>query len=92
MSTLNDTTIGQEADPRQLGGQAIAATRTLIRKPSGVWLVPSSTAVRPVKYTVDPGTEECSCPDFEERQARCKHLWAVECTERRRTDGQGTLR
>jgi len=55
----------------------IAAKSKLTRK-GDTWLVPSQAG--PKKYTVDPNPQEphCTCPDFEARQLRCKHIYAVE--------------
>lgn len=41
------------------------------------WIVPSATGQG--KYSVwIEGTEwRCTCPDFQDRQQRCKHAWAV---------------
>lgn len=56
----------------------------------GMWLVPSQSGAK--EYTVDPNPESprCSCPDFEYRRARCKHIYAVEITLKReyKIDGQ----
>jgi transposase len=56
----------------------------------GLWLVPSQSGSK--EYTVNPNPESpsCSCPDFEYRQQRCKHIFAVEITLKReyRNDGQ----
>ena len=42
------------------------------------------------KYVVDADAKQCTCPDFESRQATCKHIFAVEYTIRREytDDGQ----
>lgn len=57
---------------------------------AGLWLVPSQSGSK--EYTVDPNPESprCTCPDFEFRQLRCKHIYAVEITLKREivTDGQ----
>lgn len=57
----------------------------------GLWLVPSQSGGAK-EYTVNPNPESpsCSCPDFEYRQQRCKHIYAVEITLSRKivTDGQ----
>jgi transposase len=67
----------------------IAARSKLIRN-GDTWLVPSQAG--PKKYTVDPNPQEphCTCPDFEARQLRCKHIFAVEYTIQREytDDGQ----
>ena len=64
----------------------IAAKSKLTRK-GDTWLVPSQGG--PKKYTVDPNPQSptCTCPDFEARQLRCKHIFAVEIViEREYTD------
>jgi transposase len=77
-------------EERELKALEIAAKSKLVRK-GGEWLVPSQST-RGARYTVDPNPESphCSCPDFECRQLRCKHIFAVEFTiEREETaDGQ----
>jgi transposase len=76
-------------EPREQKALEIAAKSKLIRK-GDTWQVPSQAG--PKKYTVDPNPQEphCTCPDFEARQLRCKHIFAVEYTiEREQTaDGQ----
>jgi len=77
-------------EERELKALEIAAKSKLVRK-GDEWLVPSQST-RGAKYTVDPNPESphCSCPDFECRQQRCKHIFAVKFTiEREQTaDGQ----
>jgi transposase len=40
------------------------------------WLVPSATNASG-GYVVDTDAQTCSCPDHEERGAKCKHIWAL---------------
>ncbi len=73
-------------DARQEKGLQIAATTKLI--PEGnVWMVPSQGGKG--KYVVDADAKQCTCPDFETRQATCKHLFAVEYTIRREYTDDG---
>lgn len=44
----------------------------------GKYLVPSAQETGAAGYVVDVEAGECSCPDFEERRSRCKHLFAVD--------------
>lgn len=61
------------------------AARTKIKKQNGKWVVPSQTG-NGTKYTVDGELLQCTCPDYEARQAKCKHIYAVEYTiERERS-------
>jgi transposase len=57
------------------------ADRTILKKEGNLYLVPSQSGRG--KYKVDPQAKTCSCPDFEFRQAACKHIYAVEITIRR---------
>lgn len=72
---------------REQRGLELAATRKLRRK-GRLWVVPSQTGLG--SYAVDPKRETCSCPDFEARHAKCKHIYAVEFTARRETRPDGT--
>src|SRR6267154_3987612 len=77
-------------EERELKALEIAAKSKLTRLlASG--LVPSQS-VRGAQYTVKPDPIEplCTCPDFESRKQRCKHIFAVEYTiEREQTpDGE----
>lgn len=64
-------------EPREQKALEIAAKSKLTRK-GDIWQVPSQAGTG--KYTVDPNPQEphCTCPDFEARQLRCKHIFAVE--------------
>ena len=77
-------------EERELKALQIAAKSKLTRR-GKTWLVPSQS-VRGAQYTVklEPNEPQCSCPDFECRKQRCKHIFAVEYTvERERTlDGE----
>lgn len=55
------------------------------------WLVPSQTnASGGYVVSLADGTPSCSCPDFEERRLRCKHLWAIAYFRRELTLPDGT--
>lgn len=64
---------------REQRGLVIAAKAKLQRS-GDRWFVPSQSAKSGMYYTVKPDTVKphCSCPDFEARQLRCKHVYAVE--------------
>ena len=78
---------------RELKALQIAAKAKLQRS-GDRWFVPSQTKGKggDYYYTVkpDPIHPHCTCPDFESRKLRCKHIFAVEYTiEREQTsDGQ----
>jgi hypothetical protein len=68
------------------------AARTKLTREGDVWIVPSQSG--PKTYTVlpDPKSPLCTCPDFEFRRKRCKHIYAVEIVLQREVtvsnDGQ----
>ena len=64
-------------DGREQRGMEIAA-RFKIAKRERDWSVPSQTGEG--RYTVsgvDADAPRCTCPDFEDRQQPCKHIYAV---------------
>jgi transposase len=60
----------------------IAATKK-IKQISGSWVVPSQTGQGAYRVDLDPASPRCSCPDYEMRHLRCKHIMAVEIVIRR---------
>jgi hypothetical protein len=62
---------------RQQKGKQIAQ-RAAIKRDGQLWLVPSQNGHG--RYKVDAERQRCSCPDFEFRQAACKHIYAVQFT------------
>src|SRR5258708_7184104 len=75
-------------EPREQKALEIAAKSKLTRK-GDTWTVPSQAGTK--KYTVDPNPQEphCTCPDFEARQLRCKHVMAVEIVIQREFSDDG---
>src|SRR5882762_8853555 len=77
-------------EPREIKGLEIAAKSKLVRK-GNTWYVPSQSN-KQEKYTVALTDEEpqCTCRDYEFRNNKCKHIFAVQYTiEREQTpDGQ----
>ena len=83
-------------DIREQKGKAIAATKRVKRSSSkpDLWLVPSQSG--PGEYAVDLADIDrptCTCADFEERNAPCKHIFSVAYTVVGQThaDGSKTL-
>ena len=67
-------------DPRQYKGLEIAALSKI--KPKGnSYLVPSQSGKG--SYKVELGPDSCTCPDFTDNKATCKHIYAVEFTIQR---------
>lgn len=77
-------------NPREERGLMIAATMNLRRK-GDLWIVPSQTRSG-ATYTVNfrGDVPKCSCPDFDRRQQKCKHIFAAEFGIRRETGPDGT--
>jgi transposase len=67
---------------REQKGQAIAKSFQ-VRRSNGLWLVPSQDGRTRYKVTPDQAGPRCTCPDFEFRQQKCKHIFAVEFTVKR---------
>ncbi len=61
---------------RELRGIDIAARYT-IREENGFWFVPSSSG-KSERYKVCLNSQKCTCPDYEIRRNKCKHIFAVE--------------
>ena len=73
------TAEGKIMSEREQKALVIAAKSKLTKK-GNTWLVPSqSDSDGRYKVNVtDPDWPTCTCPDFELRRARCKHIYAVE--------------
>jgi hypothetical protein len=65
---------------REQKGREIAQNVN-IKQEGNLWLVPSQSGKG--KYKVRPDLPYCSCPDFDFRRDKCKHIFAVETTIRR---------
>jgi transposase len=63
-------------DARVERGRAIAASKRLRQAPDGTWVVLSQTQPR-LKYVVNLTAGTCSCPDFQEWELDCKHIYAA---------------
>jgi transposase len=59
---------------------------------NGTWIVPSQSGPGSYKVKADEKNPRCSCPDYELRKERCKHIYAVEFTimAEQTTDGEVT--
>jgi transposase len=65
---------------REIKGRDIADKYSIARY-KGLWLVPSQSGKG--GYKVDAEKQTCSCPDFDIRRQKCKHIYAVEMTIQR---------
>jgi len=73
---------------REIKALQIAAKSKLTQK-GNVWLVPSQAGHGEYEVRPDPQAPRCTCPDFEFRNAKCKHVLAVEYTLMRETTSDG---
>src|SRR5208337_1652291 len=82
-------TSGVEA--RQQRGLQIAALARIDKK-DDVYIVPSQTDPRHPKYEVHYHDKHptCTCPDFETRGCRCKHIYAVQYAIQREEHPDGS--
>ncbi|HZL18960.1 MAG TPA: SWIM zinc finger family protein [Polyangia bacterium] len=74
-------------DARQEKGLILAKGARLIA--GSTWTVPSQSN-QTGAYLVDAEKVTCTCPDFELRRERCKHLFAVEFSRTVETKPDGT--
>lgn len=74
-------------DERERRGSELAGAVD-IRRDGDTWVVPSVTGGK--CYIVDLEGQRCTCPDYEMRGVKCKHIYAVEYTLRRETAPDGT--
>jgi transposase len=72
----------------------VIAAKSKLTKKGDTWLVPSQSDDGRYKVNVtDPDWPTCTCPDFELRRARCKHIYAVEIVvERERSTTKTTTK
>lgn len=65
-------------EARQVRGAQIVEKGGLTQRGDHLWIVPSQS--HGGKWLVDysSGTATCTCPDYEENSAFCKHIFAVE--------------
>jgi transposase len=79
----------QQLTEREVKALQIAA-KSQIKRRGKVWIVPSQAGHGEYQVNVDPDFFNCTCPDHDFTQARCKHIYAVEYViEREQTaDGQ----
>lgn len=81
-------------DAREERGRQIAATCKITqgRPPHSRRFYVPSASQDGRRYTVDLSTENpsCTCPDYEEREMKCKHIYAVLFRMERAENPDGT--
>jgi len=71
-------------DAREEKGREIAARMRIVKR-DNAWLVPSQTGRGAYRVTLDQNNLRCTCPDFELRAKRCKHIYACAFVVQRET-------
>jgi len=67
----------RQISDREIKALQIAA-KTQLKRKGNVWFVPSQAGHGEYEVRPDPQAPRCTCPDYEFRNARCKHIVAVE--------------
>jgi transposase len=75
---------------REQRGLAIAALCRINKQDDGLWVVPSQSGAGKYHVRHGEGGCHCTCPDFETRGMKCKHIYAVEYTIEREVHGDGS--
>jgi transposase len=76
-------------DARQQRGQVIEESCHLERR-GDTWFVPSQTSGGKYRVCINPDLPTCTCPDWELREMKCKHIFAVEYRLKRCQNVDGT--
>ena len=76
-------------DPRQERGQHIAEGGC-VHKVGEQWFVPAQSGSGKYVVRLNPHLPTCTCPDYELREMKCKHIYAVEYTIQRQQNPDGT--
>jgi len=75
-------------DWRKIKGEEIARKCRIKHTREG-WMVPSQSRHRSYVVILKDNEPTCTCPDFENRHEKCKHIFAVETIIRKEIDEEG---
>jgi transposase len=76
---------------RKQRGLEIAKTCEIRRGEEG-WIVPSQSGAGHYQVSLNGFTPICTCPDFELRKCKCKHIFAVEFRLTKEIDNEGNMK
>ena len=62
-----------------------------IKKHNNFWIVGSQSSPRDYKVTFNGHEPKCECPDCHNRKSKCKHIYAVEFSLKRKIDEKGKI-
>ena len=90
-TAVEDAEATAATEARCQRGLAIAAV-CRITKSHNQYIVPSQTGNGTYRVTLNPKpfVPMCTCADYEAREQKCKHVYAVEFSLRRETSTDGT--
>src|SRR4051812_16794154 len=80
-------------DAREARGRLIAENCKITSR-DGVWFVPSATvggATARYAVRLGPDRPSCTCKDWELREMKCKHIFAVEFSIKRQQNPDGSV-
>ena len=75
---------------RKQKGMEIAKTSRIMKTDKG-WTVPSQSGQGSYLVISNGFGASCTCPDYENRHSKCKHVWAVELTVTKEVDAEGNV-
>jgi len=81
----------QQIQLRKQKGLEIAKTGK-VRYNNGKWKVPSQSLNKTYDVILKLEKSVCNCPDYLERDAKCKHIFAVEYAVEKTIDSNGSIR
>jgi transposase len=80
----------QQIQIRKSKGMEIAKTGK-VKYDNGKWSVPSQSINRHYDVILKLDKSVCNCPDFAERDSKCKHIFAVEFVVSKTIDSNGSV-
>ncbi|MBI2664124.1 SWIM zinc finger family protein [Candidatus Woesearchaeota archaeon] len=80
----------EQVEVRKERGREIAKNSRITQK-GNKWIVPSQTGTGAYTVVSNGFEATCTCPDYETRRCKCKHVWAVELTVTKEVDAQGNV-
>jgi transposase len=82
--------IQEQIQIRKQKGLEIAKTGK-VKLNGNKWIVPSQSLNKYYDVILKLDRSECNCPDYQERQIKCKHIFAVEITVSRSLNRDGSV-
>ena len=80
----------KQLEIRKQKGMEIAKTCRITKTDKG-WQVPSQSGQGTYAVISNGFEATCTCPDYEVRRCKCKHVWAVELIVTKEVDNEGNV-